>query len=399
LPYTWNGVPYSTAGTYIKTLVNAAGCDSVATLVLSIKATTNSTTSVSVCSNQLPYTWNGVSYSAAGTYIKTLVNAAGCDSVATLVLSIKATTSSTTNVSVCTNQLPYTWNGVPYSTAGTYIKTLVNAVGCDSVATLVLSIKATTSSTTNISVCNNQLPYTWNGVPYSSAGTYNKTLVNAAGCDSVATLVLSIKATTNSITSVSVCSNELPYEWNGVSYSVAGTYNLSISNNTDCDSIATLVLSVKNTTTSNTGVAICSSGLPYEWNGALYQLGGVFTQILSNAAGCDSIAKLYLDVTPAIEVFDITGGGNYQQGGPGVSIGLNGSTLGVNYQLMLNGLEIGSVIVGTGNPLDFGAQYTPGVYTIKGAPGSLCTAMMNGNATVVMTSNPPAVFTVTGGGS
>ena len=295
--------------------------------------------------------------------------------------------------------MPYQWNGGSYAAAGTYSTTLANAVGCDSVATLVLGIKATSSSTTNVTVCNNQLPYEWNGGSYAAAGTYSTTLANAVGCDSVATLVLGIKATSSSTTNVTVCNNQLPYEWNGISYSIGGTYFVNISSGNNCDSIATLVLSINNTTTSNTGVAICSSELPYNWNGVSYPQGGVYTQLLTNAAGCDSIAKLYLDVAPALQIFEVTGGGSYQQGGPGLQLGLNGSTLGVNYQLLLNGAALGAPLLGTGNALDFGMQYTPGNYTISGAPGTLCSALMNGNATITITSNPPAVFAVTGGGS
>jgi hypothetical protein len=35
------------------------------------------------------------------------VNAAGCDSVVTLNLTVKAASASTTNVSICPDQLPY----------------------------------------------------------------------------------------------------------------------------------------------------------------------------------------------------------------------------------------------------------------------------------------------------
>ncbi|MBK7291542.1 MAG: hypothetical protein IPI78_15645 [Chitinophagaceae bacterium] len=67
-----------------------------------------STTNVAICTNQLPYTWNGNNYTAAGTYNVTLIGTAGCDSIATLNLSVNPTLTSTTNVAICTNQLPYT---------------------------------------------------------------------------------------------------------------------------------------------------------------------------------------------------------------------------------------------------------------------------------------------------
>src|SRR5204863_272265 len=124
-----NGTNYNASGTYTFTTTNAAGCDSVATLVLTIKNTTTSTTSVARCSNQLPYVWNGTNYNAGGTYTFTTTNAAGCDSVATLVLTIKNTTTSTTNVTHCSGQLPYNWNGTNYSTSGTYTFATTNAAG------------------------------------------------------------------------------------------------------------------------------------------------------------------------------------------------------------------------------------------------------------------------------
>jgi hypothetical protein len=147
------------------------GCDSIATLNLNDQShRPASITSVSVCSNQLPYTWNGTNYNGAGTYTFTAANAAGCDSIATLNLTIKAPTTSTTSVSVCSNQLPYNWNGTNYNGAGIYTFTTTNAAGCDSVATLNLTIKPPTASITSVSVCSNQLPYTWNGTNLMERG-------------------------------------------------------------------------------------------------------------------------------------------------------------------------------------------------------------------------------------
>jgi phosphoribosylpyrophosphate synthetase len=132
---TWNGVDYSTAGTYTANLLTVAGCDSVATLNLNINDVLTSTTDVTICSNQVPYNWNGVDYSTAGTYTANLLTVAGCDSVATLNLSINDVLTSTTDVTICSNQVPYNWNGVDYSTAGTYTANLLTIAGCDSVAT------------------------------------------------------------------------------------------------------------------------------------------------------------------------------------------------------------------------------------------------------------------------
>jgi len=295
-PYTWNTTSYPVAGTYSKTFTNAVGCDSVATLVLTEKLPTASTTNISICTADFPYTWNMTSYPAAGSYTKTFTNAVGCDSVATLVLSEKLPTVSTTNVAICTADFPYLWNTISYPAAGTFTKTFTNSVGCDSVATLILTEKLPTVSTTNIAICTADFPYLWNMTSYPVAGTFTKTFTNAAGCDSVATLVLTEKLPTVSTTNITVCSSQLPFVWNGLTFNAAGNQSKTLVNALGCDSIATLNLTVNTTSSSTTNLTICSSGLPYMWNGLTFNAAGSKSKILVNSLGCDSIATLNLTV-------------------------------------------------------------------------------------------------------
>ncbi len=297
LPYVWLGNNYNTAGTYNDTLVNATGCDSILTLNLTIKSQTTSTTNVSVCAATLPYNWNGTPYNAGGTYVFNTTNAAGCDSVATLNLTILNETTSTANVSVCAATLPYNWNGTLYNTGGSYVFKTTNAAGCDSVATLTLAVLTETSSTTNISVCTALLPYTWNGTPYNAGGSYVFNTTNAAGCDSVATLNLAILNETTSTTNVSVCAANLPYNWNGTPYNAAGAYVFNTTNAAGCDSVATLNLTILNESTSTTNISVCSAALPYTWNGTPYNAGGSYVYHTTNAAGCDSAATLNLTIS------------------------------------------------------------------------------------------------------
>lgn len=53
-------------------------------------------------------------------------------------------------------------------------------------------VSSTTYSTTNISLCSYSFPYNWNNTNYNSVGTYTKTLVNYLGCDSIATLNITL---------------------------------------------------------------------------------------------------------------------------------------------------------------------------------------------------------------
>jgi len=88
-----------------------AGCDLAATLVLTVNQPTASSTALTICSTALPYHWNGATFNAAGTYVVHLTNVAGCDSAATLVLTVNQPTASSTAVTICSIALPYHWNG------------------------------------------------------------------------------------------------------------------------------------------------------------------------------------------------------------------------------------------------------------------------------------------------
>jgi hypothetical protein len=133
---------------------------------------------------------------ASGTFNYSIPLAGGCGSAnATGTIIVKTNTTSITNASICASQLPYSWNG-SRSAAGTYTYTTTNSQGCDSVATLNLTIKAPTSSNDSITINSSQLPYSWNGLTFNAAGTQTANLTNAAGCDSAATLTLSVTAST-----------------------------------------------------------------------------------------------------------------------------------------------------------------------------------------------------------
>ncbi|WP_216823605.1 hypothetical protein, partial [Niastella vici] len=300
LPYIWNGNTYNAAGTYKDTLTSAAGCDSIVTLTLNVNPVVTGSQTATVCANQLPYTWNGNTYNAAGTYKDTLLSAVGCDSIVTLTLNVNPVVTGTQSATVCANQLPYTWNGNTYNAAGTYKDTLTSAAGCDSIVTLTLNVNPVVTGTQTATVCANQLPYTWNGNTYNAAGTYKDTLLSAAGCDSIVTLTLNVNPVVTGTQTATVCANQLPYTWNGNTYNAAGTYKDTLTNAAGCDSIVTLTLNVNPVKTGTQTVTICNNQLPYTWNGNIYNAAGTYKDTLTSAAGCDSIVTLTLNVNPVV---------------------------------------------------------------------------------------------------
>lgn len=178
------------------------------------------------------------------------------------------TNNNTTNVTVdflsvsvvMTEQAcdSYTWNGTTYNTSGSYTASYTNEYGCDSIVTLQLTINPSVEIEDNLTLCENQLPYTYGDTVFapgtSSSATFVLHRFTSAGCDSIVTLHLTINPTGLTEYYDSVCQNTA-YSGYGFSLSEGET----------------------NTTGSH-----------------------IFDHILTNQFGCDSIIRLHLYVKPVI---------------------------------------------------------------------------------------------------
>jgi len=232
--YTWNGTTYTESGDFQQTFVNANGCDSVVTLHLTINNAVTNEFSETACSS---FEWNSTTYIESGDYVQTLQTVNGCDSVVTLHLTINMPTESNDSVTVCSS---YEWNGTTYTESGHYQFTLpnANANGCDSIANLYLTINQPLTEQVEITACDS---YEWNGEIYTESGDYEQTLPALNGCDSVVTMHLTINSSTTGEFADLMCSG-VPYVYEGHTFTQAGTYEVTLVNSAGCDSIVTLTL-------------------------------------------------------------------------------------------------------------------------------------------------------------
>ncbi|MDB0020762.1 T9SS type A sorting domain-containing protein, partial [bacterium] len=280
----WNGLNYLTSGTYTYTTTNSVGCDSTATLNLTINNSETNTTDtlVTACDS---YDWNGTTYTSSGTQLFTATNVAGCDSVLKLILTINNSSSSLLATSSCDS---YDWNGTTYSTSGIYVDTLVNSSGCPQIDTLDLTITNSTSSVTNEVACDS---LSWNGLNYLTSGTYTYITTNSNGCDSTATLNLTINNSESNSFPLTVCDH---YIWNGDTLTSSGVYVDTLQNTNSCDSIVSVDLTVINSSIDTLNAFSCED---YIWNGNTYSSSGNYTDTLtSSVTGCDSIVTLSLTI-------------------------------------------------------------------------------------------------------
>ena len=304
LPYAWNGVTFTEAGTQTATLQTVNGCDSVVTMTLTVNLTYNATDDATICQSALPYEWNGVTFNAAGTQTATLTATNGCDSVVTMTLTVNPTYNVTDEATICQSALPYAWNGVTFSEAGTQTATLIADNGCDSVVTMTLTVNLTYNATDEATICQSVLPYAWNGVTFTEAGTQTATLTAANGCDSVVTMTLTVNPTYNVTDEATICQSALPYEWNGVTFSEAGTQTVTLQTVNGCDSVVTMTLTVNQVYAVTDTREVCPVAMPYEWNGVTFSEAGTQTVTLQSVHGCDSVVTMTLTVNAAYNITD-----------------------------------------------------------------------------------------------
>ena len=289
--YTWiDGNTYTISNnTATHTLTNATGCDSIVTLDLTINYSNTGTDIITACDS---YTWiNGNTYIADNnTATHTLTNSYGCDSVVTLNLTINYSKAYTESITACDS---YTWtDGVTYTSSNNVaIQNLSTSLGCDSVVTLDLTINNSSSGTDIITACDS---YTWiDGNAYTSSNnSATHTLTNAAGCDSIVTLDLTINNSNSGVDVITACDS---YTWiNGTTYITSNSSATQVLPNVyGCDSLVTLNLTINYSKSSNDSLVVCDTAI---WNGNTYNSTGIYVDTLQTIHGCDSVVTMDLTV-------------------------------------------------------------------------------------------------------
>lgn len=117
---TTQSITVSTSGSYTVTVTNPANGVSTTSqpVVVTVNPPTSSETTVAICNS---YTWNGNTYNQSGDYVYTTTNANGCDSTATLHLTILSVTSTyTVTDALCFGEANGSITVTPTSGVGPY---------------------------------------------------------------------------------------------------------------------------------------------------------------------------------------------------------------------------------------------------------------------------------------
>jgi hypothetical protein len=291
--YAFHGQNLSVAGTYYDTLQAQGGCDSIVILTLNQVLPTNAQITASICEGS-SYTFFNQTLTSAGQFIDTIQNVAGCDSIITLNLSIIPIHRDTINAIICYGSA-YTFAGKTITQGGFYTDTLHSLQGCDSLISLSLNVRNLVSDTIRASICNGST-YNFHGTIVSNAGFYTDTLTNVFGCDSIVNLDLQILSPDTTRINASICKGS-SYAFHGLQLTNAGLYYDTLTNQKGCDSLLILQLNINPITVDTLLAAICQ-GSSYLFGGKTYTQSGVYSDTLQSSSGCDSIRRLILTVNP-----------------------------------------------------------------------------------------------------
>jgi hypothetical protein len=287
------GANQNTSGTYIDILIDVNGCDSTVVTNLTVTDTTHTRRSVAICEGTSLFV-GGANQTSAGTYTDIRIDQNGCDSLVITNLTVFDTTHTILFDTICEGQSVFV-GGSNQTSSGTYIDILTDINGCDSTLITNLWVYDTTITRRSIQICEYDsffLAGQWQNI----TGTYTDVLQDANGCDSLIVTNLTVTDTTNTRRTVTICEGQSVFV-GGANQFNPGIYLDQYIDQNGCDSLVITNLIVNDTTITNRTVNICNGEALFA-GGGFQTTSGIYTDIYSDANGCDSTIITDLIVLP-----------------------------------------------------------------------------------------------------
>lgn len=190
----------------------------------------------------------------------------------------------------------FEWQGEVLNSEGIYTKEFVDIFGCDSIYKLSLFVDPPYYFQDVVDICDGE-SYEWQGGSYSVAGTYLKEFTTVSHCDSVYKLILDVHPNYDFFDQIYICGGEV-FEWEGENLMIEGVYQAFYQTVVGCDSNLTLQLFVDTSYSFYESANICE-GESFEWRGEVYINSGNYSKVYEAMNGCDSTYYLHLDLYPS----------------------------------------------------------------------------------------------------
>ncbi|MFM7747127.1 MAG: beta strand repeat-containing protein, partial [Bacteroidota bacterium] len=191
-------------------------------------------------------------------------------------------------------------NTLTASDAGAYTARVTSSTGCAATSNAVqVTVRPNSASTVSASICQGQT-YTFGSQSLTSAGTYNRTVTSANGCDSVSTLILNV--TRPPPPSGLACYQTATYNSTTCSYDISGTAppaptNLPCYQSANFDSVTcTWIISGAPNPIIVTTVSVCDTNYYWSVSNQSYNSSGTYF----HTSNCQDYELRLVLNTPAI---------------------------------------------------------------------------------------------------
>lgn len=231
----WYGVTHTKSGDYSVEKTDEHECNYTHSLHLTVHYTRYDTVPMKNCDSVL---YGEVKYTESGLYLlDTVLLESGDRQINYLDVTVPVSSIFKQDVA---QYVPFTSaTGTVYETSGDYADTLVNAAGCDSVILTHLTVYTTAYDTVRMDECDS---IRFEGKKYTSSVSWNDTVYDAELNRTVRTMEFTIRRTTYK--SISVTQYEPYLSEMGNTYSESGVYTEKTVNAAGCDSVITLTVTI-----------------------------------------------------------------------------------------------------------------------------------------------------------
>ena len=296
------------SGEYRRLVPSYFGCDSIDSLSLFIHKTYRIKDTITLCATDTNFYWENRHITQSGIYTEHLLTTEGYDSTRIAVITVHPIKRTTLHRSICEGEeirFGLTKSHTPrfIGKSGIYSDTLLTINGCDSIIELHLQVFPQTEQVENKIIYEGDSVLFADGQYKKTSGIYEYSETSDIGCVSSYKLVLTVLKQFFVDTTAYVCDNELPFRWQGFEYHEGGDYAVPTAMTDSSRVVTTLHLIIKPAFRGERNISICE-GNAFVFRDSAYTRSGSFFDTIPAVNGCDSIIKYIISVQPKYDRWD-----------------------------------------------------------------------------------------------
>jgi gliding motility-associated-like protein len=296
---TWRSQTIDSAGYYSEQITASTGCDTLAELWVNTAPFPQIADTLSICPGQ-DTSWRGFAINSIGRYTFRIPADTTCDTIAELWVNTTPFPEIRDTLSLCPNR-DTSWRGFPIDSTGLFTFRIPAMQGCDTLAFISVGETPFQMKEDTLFRCIGDTVFAY-GNSWDTAGLYQLQLPAAVGCDTVLELHIIDNPLNQIVDSVTLCPGE-DILWRGERISAPGEYSRRLPAAAGCDTLAFLFVDVATNPIRELSLDRCPGAI-IEIAGIEIDTGGMYEAVLPASEGCDTLLQIQVTDVPRIELND-----------------------------------------------------------------------------------------------